>query len=169
MRSIARRAAILAGAVVWLGASAPSHAQFRTLPGIMMKTGLMAFIPGGNRSVLVTVTELGARGAQSNVSITFFDAEDRVIATSNAILKRAQPVIAELPLDPDGRLLQIRCAVSVAGPPGRGSVPVLVIESIDPGSFTIEPRVSCAPPASREGPVTPMCPGVVVTDITIGG
>ncbi len=75
----------------------------------------------------------------------------------------------ELPLDMGEPLVQLRASISIVGPSGRQSAPVVVLEDIDHGSFAIEQRISCAPPASREGPVTPYCPDVVVTNITIGG
>ncbi|MEO8076541.1 MAG: hypothetical protein ABI818_09455, partial [Acidobacteriota bacterium] len=66
------------------------------------------------------------------------------------------------------RRLLLRASITILGPPGRGSSPVVVMEDVHPGSFTIGERFSCSAPASREGPVTPYCPGGVVTNITVG-
>jgi hypothetical protein len=78
-------------------------------------------------------------------------------------------VTFELPLDMAQARVQLRASISIVGTAGRQSRPIVVLEDIDPGSLAIEQRISCAPPASREGPVTPYCPEVVVSQITVGG
>lgn len=160
---------LLACTILSLLATSPSDAQPRTLTGVQVETGLLSFFTGDRRAVKVTVTEVGARTAESQVLIVYRNASGRVVARDEGTLRRTGPVTFELPLDMGEPLVQLRASISIVGPSGRQSAPVVVLEDIDHGSFAIEQRISCAPPASREGPVTPYCPDVVVTSITIGG
>lgn len=159
----------LACIVLWLLAASPTGAQSPTLTGVQIETGLLSFFTGGQRVVRVTVTEVAMRAAESQVRIIYRDVSGRVVARDEGILRRTTPVTFALPLDMGEPLVQLRASITIVGPSGRRSAPVVVLEDIDPGSFAIEERVSCAPPASREGPVTPYCPEVVVTSITTGG
>jgi hypothetical protein len=109
----------------------------------------------------VTVTELGARGVTSAVRVIFYDPEDRVIFRGEGVLQRGQPVHVELPLDMSGPRVQARASIRLVGQVERNTLPVMTLESLDPLTLTIEPRILCAPPAGRQGPVLPLCPEVV--------
>jgi hypothetical protein len=159
----------LVGLGFLLMAAVPGSAQTTLQTGVQVDTGLLSFFTGDGRAVKVTVTGLGGRAVQSHVRIVYRDASDRVIAREDGLLTRGGPVTFELPLDMAQARVQLRASISIVGTAGRQSRPIVVLEDIDPGSLAIEQRISCAPPASREGPVTPYCPEVVVSQITIGG
>ncbi len=154
--------------VMCLLASSSSGAQTPLQTGIRLDTGLFTFFAGDGRSVSVTVTEVGDLPAVSNVLIVFLDATNRTISRGEGVLKRGQPVSLELPLDMAERRVKVRASITIVGQPGRISSPIVVLEDIDPGSFTIQPRVSCSAPTGREGPVMPYCPDVSATSITLG-
>jgi hypothetical protein len=158
------------GLGVWLLAAVPGSAQTTLLQTeVQMHTGLLSFFTGAGRAVKVTVTEVGGRTVQSQVRIVYRDATDRVVAREDGVLTRSRPVTFELPLLMADPKVQLRASISILGVAGRPSQPIVVLEDVDHGSLAIEQRISCAPPASREGPVTPYCPDVVVSQITIGG
>ena len=125
--------------------------------GVLIRTGLLTFFTGENRFVGVTVTELGAPESRSTVRVAFYDAADRLVFSEEGTLQRGLPVRLELPLNMADKLVQLRMSAEIVGRPGRDSIPVLVLESIDLDSFAIEERVFCAPPEDKEG-ATPWCP-----------
>ena len=145
-----------------------SEAQADGSTGLQVETGLMSFFTGERRSIRLTVTELGPRAGDSLVRVVYRDADGRVVARDDARLRRSSAAVIDVPLTMSEPLVQVRATVTITGRAGRQSVPVVVLEDVDHGSFTIEQRVSCAPPASREGPVMPFCPEVVVTTLTAG-
>ena len=158
------------GLGVWLIAALPASAQMTLVQTeTLLHTGLLGFFTGAGRAVRVTVTEVGGRTVQSQVRIVYRDASDRVVAREDGVLTRSRPVTFELPLLMADPRVQLRASISIVGVAGRASQPIVVLEEVDHGSLAIEQRISCAPPASREGPVTPYCPEVVVSQITIGG
>ena len=159
---------VLATCAMILAAASAAGAQ-ELLTGFQIDTGLLTFFTGANRSVAISVTELGARTAASDVRITLFDETNRVVFRHDGVLRRDSPVLVDVPLNFSQRRLRLRASVRIVGPAGRNSAPVLVIESADELSLAIEERISCAPPADREGPVTPYCDGSRVQNITIGG
>jgi hypothetical protein len=144
-------------------AAASSGAQTEVLTsvpvytGVLIQTGLLTYATGENRSADVTVTELGAPGATSTVRVTFYDEADRAIFRDEGELQRGQPVHVVFPLHmPDGSV-RLRASVLIVEKTGKKTLPVMVLESVDLGSFAIEERVSCSPPEDKEG-VTPYCP-----------
>lgn len=159
----------LACLALCLLATAPGGAQVTAQTATQIETGLLSFFSGANRSVKVTVTELGARTVQSQVRIVFFDATDRIVGRHDGVLVRGRPVSFEVPLGTSDPQVQLRASVLLVGATGRRTTPVVVLEDVDADSLTIGQRVTCAPPASREGPVTPFCPGTVISSFTIGG
>lgn len=159
----------LACLALWLLATVPGGAQVATRTGTQIDTGLLSFFSGANRSVKVTVTELGGRAVQSQVRITFLDSADRVVGSQDGVLARGRPVFLELPLSTSEPQVQLRASVVLIGATGRRTTPVVTLEDVDANSLTIGQRITCAPPASREGPVTPYCPGTVISSFTIGG
>lgn len=166
--SLASHPVRLATLGLWILAAAPAEAQ-TSQTGVQIDTPLLTFFTGVRRAVKVTVTEVGPRGVQSTVEVVFRDPADRVIARGQGVLSRTRPVSIELPLEMNAPRVQVRATISVLGVAGRQTKPIAVLEDVDVDSLAIEQRISCAPPASREGPVTPYCPEVVVTHITVGG
>lgn len=164
------RVALAAGVALGLcaGAVAPLvHAQGAS--GVRLESGLLSFFTGAGRTVLLTVTEVGSDTAESRVRLVYRDAADQVVARDEGRLGRGTPYTFELPLEMGDPRVQLRVSVTIARVRGSGSAPVVSVESVDAGSFAIEERVTCAPPASREGPVTPFCPEFVVTSFSAGG
>lgn len=159
----------LACLALWLLATVPGGAQVTTQTATQIETGLLSFFSGANRTVKVTVTELGGRTVQSQVRIVFFDATDRVVGRHEGVLARGRPVSFEVPIGTSDPQVQLRASVVLIGATGRPTTPVVVVEDVDANSLTIGQRVTCSPPASREGPVTPFCPGTVINSFTIGG
>ena len=96
--------------------------------------------------------------------VTFFDETDRAIFKDEGTLQRGQPVHVRLPLDMTERSVRLRASILIFEKTGRKSLPIIVLESVDLGSFAVEERISCAPPDDREG-VSPYCPppGLVST------
>jgi hypothetical protein len=62
-----------------------------------------------------------------------------------------------LPLDMAARRVNLRLLVTLVRDSQSKSLPVMVLEDVDAPSFTIEDRVSCAPPEDKDG-ATPYCP-----------
>ena len=153
---------------LWVLTIAPVGAQTTGLPGVQIDTPLMTFFTGMRRAVKVTVSEVGPRGVLSTVRIVYRDPLDRIIARAEGTLSRTRPVSFELPLEMADPRVQVRATVVIFGVAGRQTKPIAVVEEVDTDSLAIEQRISCAPPANREGPVTPYCPEVVVTQITVG-
>jgi hypothetical protein len=122
-----------------------------------IKTGLLSFMAGPGRYTAVQMTELGPRGVTSNVRVTFFDAANQVVFKEEAVLERAQPVYIALPLDMAARRVSLRVVVRLVRDSNARSLPVMILEDVDGPSFTIEDRVSCAPPEEKDG-TTPYCP-----------
>jgi hypothetical protein len=121
-----------------------------------IKTGLLAFLPGAHRSAELLITELNTR-ATSAVRVTFFNEANQVVFKADAVLHRGQPVHVVLPLDMPVRRVNLRLVVTLTRDPLVRSLPVMVLEDVDMASFTIEDRVSCAPPEDKDG-ATPYCP-----------
>jgi hypothetical protein len=152
----------IAGVIVWLLAVSSIGAQ--TPPaqtGIKLETGLQTFFTGSGRFIAVTVTEVGPPTAQSTVRIVYRDAADRVLMRDEFTLTREHPARLELPLTMPEPLVLVRATVVISGSTG-GSSPIMVMEEIDRGSFTVVPRVSCSSTAPVPGmdPVLPNCPEV---------
>jgi hypothetical protein len=122
-----------------------------------IKTGLLGFVTGTGRSAEVLITELGPRGVTSMVRITFFDETNQAVFKDEAILERGTPVHVVLPLDMAARRVNLRLLVTLVRDSQSKSLPVMVLEDVDVPSFTIEDRVSCAPPEDKDG-ATPYCP-----------
>jgi hypothetical protein len=158
----------VAVAAIVLAAASPAGAQ-ELLTGAQVDTGLLTFFTGSNRSVVVSITELGPRTALSDVRITLFDENNRVFFRHDAVLRRDSSVHVDVPLNLSQRRVRLRASIRIVGASGRNSAPVIVLESVDGLSLAIEQRISCALPADREGPVTPYCDGSRVQDVTIGG
>lgn len=134
-----------------------------------IKTGLLAFLAGSGRSAEVLITELGPRGVASSVRVTFFDAANQVVFKEEAVLERGQPVHVVLPLEMTARRVHLRLVVRLVRDSNTRSLPVMVLEDVDGPSFTIEDRVSCAPPEDKDG-ATPYCPPpAIVSTSTISG
>jgi hypothetical protein len=167
VRSIASRRGPIAGIVMWLAAASAIGAQ-PIATSIQMETGLMSFFTGAGRLIEVRVTEVGAWTAESHVQIAVRNAADRIIFRGEGVLKRGQPVRLELPLNMDERRVRLRASIVIEGQLGSSSSPIVVLEDVDAGSFTIGERFTCSVPASREGPVSPFCPGGVVNTVTGG-
>jgi hypothetical protein len=137
--------------------------------GVLIQTGLLTFFTGEKRFVGVTVTELGAPESRSTVRVAFYDAADRLVFREEGVLQRGFPVRIELPLHMADKLVQLRMSAEIVGRPGRDSIPILVLESIDLDAFAIEERVFCAPPEDKQG-ATPWCPPpAVATSFTTRG
>lgn len=166
--SLASHPVRLAALGLWFLAAAPATAQ-TVQTGVQIDTPLFTFFTGLRRAVKVTVSEVGPRGVLSTVQVVFRDPADRIIARGQGTLSRTRPVSVELPLEMNAARVQVRATISIFGVSGRQTKPIAVLEEVDVDSLAIEQRISCAPPASREGPVTPYCPEVVVTNITVGG
>ncbi len=164
-RSLSRLALAVCCITMLLLAGVPTRAQ--RLPAVRVDSGLMTFYGTPKSSVRATVTELGPAGAESRVRIVFYGAADEVLAVNEAVLRRGKPVRLELPLDDAGRRVQLRMSVILFGASSDSS-PAFVLESLNGLDFTVEQRISCAPPSGRDSPVLPFCPEVVVSDITIG-
>jgi hypothetical protein len=168
--------AALTGAVLWLMAASSTGAQEVVPPSAVLQTGvefltpLMTFFATPKRSADVTVTELGSRGVTSTVRIVVYGPEDQVVARFQDTLQRGDPVSYSLLLDPS-MPRKLRFSILIFGAPGRNSQPAWALEDVDGLNFTIGDRILCAhsQPANPKGPVTPLCDGAVVKDITIGG
>ena len=169
--SIARHRAAAGCLVISMLAASPGVAQTVVLtspqvyPGILIQTGLLAFITGPGRSAEVTVTELGAVGARSTVRVTFYDATDRAIFRGEGELQRGRPVHVKLPLNMPERTVRLRASILIVDRAGQKTLPVTVLESVDIDSFAIEERVSCAPPEEKEDIWCP--PIAIATHITV--
>lgn len=167
-----RRASILTCTILCLLATVSGGAQSASSTGIRLETGLQTFFTGEQRSMQVTVTEVGTPTASSRVYIAVVNAREEVVASGEGDLRRKQPVQFELPLEGErGRRLQLRVVISILGPPARGnSRPIVVLEQFDPNGFTIGgPPVSCAAATGSYSPVTPNCPDFAVTQLTTAG
>ena len=158
-------------ATLWVLGLAPTGAQ-DVVPivqtGLEVHSGLMHFLSAPRRSAAVTVTELGARGVASTVRIFVYGPDDQLVARHQDTLQRGQPVTFTYQIQPTTPSL-LRFSVVIFGVAGRDTQPVIVLEDVDGDAFTIGQRFSCAPPAHREGPVTPFCTGVIVRNIAFGG
>ena len=147
----------LALIALWLLAASSSGAQETVQTGVRMDTGLLTFFTGERRSAVVTVAEVGGLGVTSTVRVIFYDASDRVLLRDEQTLQRGHPARFELPLGMPERAVQVRASIRIVGAAGRYSAPIMVLEDVDAGTLTIEPRISCAPPSGRQGPVLPLC------------
>jgi hypothetical protein len=155
---------VVAGSVVMAVLAAPPQAAgqggvLTTTPTkavTEIKTGLLAFLTGAGRSAEVLITELNPR-ATSAVRVTFFNEANQAVFKEDAVLHRGQPVHVVLPLDMPVRRVNLRLLVTLTRDPLARSLPVMVLEDVDTGSFAIEDRVSCAPPEDKDG-ATPYCP-----------
>ena len=162
VRSITKHRVAIGGIVMWMVAASSSGAQsvltsVPVYPGVLIQMGLVSFVTGRDQSAEVTVTELGSPDALSTVRVVFYDETDRAIFKEEGTLRRGQPVHVVLPLDMPERSVRLRASVLIVEKTGEKTLPVMVLESVDLGSFAIEERVSCAPPEDKEG-VTPYCP-----------
>ena len=162
------RRRLACGAILCLLAASSGGAQERTMAGVRLDTGLMTFFTGNERSVSVTVTEVGPLTAESRVRIVYRDASDRILLSDEAVLKRAQPVQLELPLLMSERRVQVRASITIFGLMGSVRSPIVRVEGIDTGSLTVQPHIDCSAPAGLDGPVLPDCPPFAVTRFVNG-
>lgn len=157
------RTLLVAGSIVMTALAAPSAAAAQdgglttwdTKAVIEIKTGLLAFFTGSH-SAEVIITEMAAR-TTSAVRVTFLNEANQAVFKEEAVLHRGQPVHVVLPLDMPVRRVNLRLLVTLTRDPLAKSLPVMVLEDVDTASFTIEDRVSCAPPEDKDG-ATPYCP-----------
>jgi len=159
--------AALTCAVLWLMAASSIGAQ-EPLTGFLVQTGLKTFLASPRRSADVIVTELGGRSVTSTVRLTVYGPDDQVVMRDEAPLQRGQPALFRFRLTSTTPRL-LRFSIAIFGVTGRNSQAVVEVEDVDEDRFTIGERFSCSLPANREGPVTPLCDGGIVNDITIGG
>lgn len=162
---------VVAGSFVIAALGSPSIATgqggaLATLPAktvTEIKTGLLGFLTGGGRTAEVLITELNAR-ATSTVRVTFFNEANQTVFKEDAVLHRGQPVHVVLPLDMPARRVNLRLLVTLTRDSLAKSLPVVVLEDVDPLAFTIGDRVLCAPPEDKDN-ATPYCPppGIVRT------
>ena len=172
-RSLTKHRLAIGGVVIWMLGASSSGAQTDVLtdvpvyPGWLIQTGFHTYATGAHRSADVTVTELGSPGAMSTVRVTFYDETDRAFFKQERELLRGQPAHVVLPLDMPERSVRLRVSVLIVEKTGKKTLPVMVLESVDLGSFTIEERVSCAPPEDKGG-VSPYCPPPgMVSQVTV--
>ncbi len=139
------------------------HAQTETAPMVtrVMRTGLHSFYG----TPFLTVAEVGALRASSMVSIEFRDDADRVVASTDGVLRRGEPVRLRLPAPSGAPLRQYRATVRISSLVGEGSVPVATFEQVGPGLFLSSVGPSCGPGAYAGGGQT-NCQGWVLTSNT---
>jgi hypothetical protein len=158
-----RASGIVAGVAICLSVAASASAQ-PAYTGVLLEGGLETVFAGPDRFLTTTVTETGSPGVESQVWIVYRNAEDKVLGRFEGSLKRGQPVTADFPLDMIARRDQVRVSITIAGVAGRKSAPVVRLEHVDAGSFTLgSGGGSCAPPLSGIGPVEPNCPDFAPT------
>jgi hypothetical protein len=159
--SVATRVAVSIVMVV-LGASLVAAAQSNSLitpPAktvTEIKSGFLGFFTGGGRTAEVLITELNT-GTRSTVRVTFFNDANKAVFKQDAVLDREQPIHVVLPLDMAARRVNLRLVVTLTRDSLAKSLPVVVLEDVDPLGFTIEDRISCAPPEHKDN-TTPYCP-----------
>jgi hypothetical protein len=147
--------------------AASSNGAQELLSGVEINTPLMTFFATPDRSVAVTVTELGGGRVTSSVRFIAYGPDEQPVARHEDFLQRGHPATFTLRLDPS-MPRKLRFTITIVGQTGRNTLPAVVVEDVDGLNFTIGERISCAPPVNREGPVTPYCPAVI-KNITIGG
>ena len=162
------RRRLACGVILCLLAASSSGAQELTLAGVQLDSGLMTFFTGNDRSVSVTVTEVGPLTAESHVKIVYRDASDRILLSDEAVLKRGQPVQLELPLLMAERRVQVRATITIFGQLGTVRSPIVRVEGIDGGALTVQPHGDCSAPAGLDGPVLPNCPPFSATRFVNG-
>jgi hypothetical protein len=160
------RAALICAFLVLLAASPTVGQEFLTERQV--DTALMTFFATPERSVAVTVTELGTGRVTSSVRFVAYGPDEQPVARSQDFLQRGHPATFNLRLDPSmpGKL---RFRITIAAQTVGNTQPAVVVEDVDGLNFTIDQRVSCSLPADREGPVTPYCPPTVTRTTTVGG
>jgi len=143
--------------------SSVGHAQIETSQTLtrVMRTGLHSF----HGSPFLTVAEVGALRASSRVMIEFRDDADRVVASTEGVLRRGEPVRAKLPAPPSAGLRQYRAVVRISSIVGDGSVPVATFEQVGPGSFVSPMNPPCGP-GGLAGGSQEYCAGWVLTSNT---
>jgi len=156
-----RRFAITAGLVALLATASGAAQESGRVVQTRMDSGLFTVFTGPDRSVLVTVAELGAPGVQSNVRIVLLDAQDRVVFINEGVLERGRPVRLELPLNGFERRVQLRASLRIVGT--QLTQPAVTVEEVNANSLTIEPRIFCGAPAPGLDPVEPNCPPLRIT------
>jgi len=145
-----RRHTLLAGAIVLMLTTLVGHAQ--TTTGTRLDMALMSFF-GGNRSIRVTVSNIGARGSSARVRMIIYDAADNVLSSTNEVtLRHDQPVIHSLRLTQYTGLVPARVSIWIEGET-EGTAPHAVVEQVDTDSLVITPKGMCGPPAGRTDPV----------------
>ena len=123
-----------------------------------MRSGLHSFFDG--HSALLTVSEIGTGKSlsivttpSSLVTIEFRDDTDRQVASVTGWLTHGRPVRLEMPVQAAAGLAQFRATVTIAGPANGSSVPMAVLEDLDPASRTIGRIIGGSPQAP--GPFDP--------------
>ena len=165
-RSLPGLCALLATCLVVVGAG-PLAAQTPTRQ-ITFQTALETFFVG--HTALVTVAEIGAAGASSNLRIDLFDDHDVRVGTAVGVLGRAAPVRLELVVpasSTSSQRRQLRASVTLTQPDGNGSIPTFTFEELDINDLRAIPKISCGKPQHSQDPVFD-CPGAVITDLILG-
>lgn len=161
---ISRATAVLrwsvAGATAAALVSSAGHAQTTTGTfTAVVRSGLHSFTE--RHTAFITIAEVGATKAVSNVSVELRDDADRLVAAVNGVLRRAEPVRLRAPVLTGQGFVQLRAIIRIDTFVGSGSVPIATVEDIGPDSFVA--RIGVCGPLGQAGGGQEMCPGWSLT------
>ena len=155
------RAALTCAVLCLLAASSTRAQELLLLPAWQIDTSFMGFFATSERSVALTVTELGTGRVTSSVRFVAYGPDEQVLARHEDFLQRGHPAAFTLRLDPS-MPRKLRFRITIVGQTVGNTQPAVVVEDVDGLNLTIAPRISFSLPADREGPVTPYCPPVII-------
>ena len=135
------RAALICAVLVLLAASPTAGQEFLT--EWRMDTPLMSFFATSERSVALTVTELGTGRVTSSVRFVAYGPDEQVLARHEDFLQRGHPATFTLRLDPS-MPRKLRFRITIVGQTVGNTQPAVVVEDVDGLNFTIDQRISCS-------------------------